>query len=193
MQFSLEKEKCETRKQQSCICKRGPGLSSCLAGVPPLLWLLPAFPPVPASSPPSGAASRFDLSQESKWEAWPAVSQGKHPHFPSGKQQHWSWDVFILFRILFIKILSKVVDQNAILNLSVRSYIYIYMAICTNIHVDILLCKVTATPGRSRTFNLIEHLKPNIQPLTLAQAQVKPGLLQDSLCVLHWARVEAMK
>lgn len=67
------------------------------------------------------------------------------------------------------------------------------MAICTNIHMDILLCKVIATPGRSRTFNLIEHLKPNIQPLTLAQAQVEPGLLQDSLCVLHWARVEAMK
>lgn len=79
------------------------------------------------------------------------------------------------------------------ISLSVRSYIYIYMAICTNIHMDILLCKVTATPGRSRTFNLIEHLKPNTQPLALARAQVEPGLLQDSLCVLCWACVEAMK
>lgn len=66
------------------------------------------------------------------------------------------------------------------------------MAICTNIHMDILLCKVTATPWRSRTFTLIEHLKPNVQPLTLAWAQVEPGLLQDSLCVLHWTRVEAI-
>lgn len=48
---------------------------------------------------------------------------------------------------------------------------------------DVLLCKVTATPRRSRTFNLIEHL---------AWAQVEPGLLQDSLCV-YWACVKAMK
>lgn len=59
--------------------------------------------------------------------------------------------------------------------------------------MDILLCKVTATPRRSRIFNLIEHLKPNTQPLALAWAQVEPGLLQDSLCVVHWVCVKAMK
>lgn len=43
--------------------------------------------------------------------------------------------------------------------------------------MDILLCRVTATPGRSRTFNLIQQMKLNAQPLAQAWARVEPGLL----------------
>lgn len=110
-------------------------------------------------------------------DAFPLVSRGtrrpSRQETATVKQRHFRCFLKSSLLKYFPKWLIEI-PYFEFLFLSVGSYIYMY--IYTNIHVDILLCRITATPGRSRTFNLIKQIKPNAQPLALAWAQAEPGL-----------------
>lgn len=185
MQFSLEKER--KRKQQSCTSSSGSGLKANPCLTCSSSWSSPTAPgsSILLSHPSFSLSLGFHkrVGIEPGWEVWwgntfPLVSRGTH-HPSRQENSHSEAETLPLFsEIFFIKILPKVVDWNPLfwIYLSIRKVIDIYMYIYTNIHVDILLCRITATLARSRTFNPIKQIKPNVQPLALAWAQWKPGL-----------------
>lgn len=146
MQFSLGKHK-RVKKESSRAAPAEAALDSRQTRASPIsgpgwlvfthcAWLPPAFSPAPASPPPSDAAClcRKRVGAEPGREAG-----GERLFLRSARERavtslqedsHTEAEALLFFsEIIFIKILSEVVDRNPVLNLSIIKVICIYVQI----------------------------------------------------------------